>query len=109
VVLGVQAIGFGLCARAYGAYFITDRDELFHRARAHVSLEHGLLAAAVVSLEGLVLLAVVVAEWASSGFGALSEARVALLGATLVVVGAQVFFTSFMLSILGLRRRFDEP
>ena len=42
-------------------------------------------------------------------FGTLSEARLALLGATLIVVGAQIFFTSFLLSILGLRRRRDEP
>jgi hypothetical protein len=26
-----------------------------------------------------------------------------------IVVGAQIFFTSFLLSILGLRRRPDEP
>ena len=32
VILGVQAIGFGLCARAYGAYFISDHDQLFQRA-----------------------------------------------------------------------------
>jgi hypothetical protein len=26
-----------------------------------------------------------------------------------IVVGAQIFFTSFLLSIIGLRRRRDEP
>ena len=29
----------------------------------------------------------------------------ALLAATLIIVGIQVFFSSFLLSILGLRRR----
>jgi glycosyltransferase involved in cell wall biosynthesis len=109
VILGVQAIGFGVCARAYGVYFISEKDELFQRLRARLRLEHGLIAAAAVSVTGIVLFAAVVVEWAASGFGTLSEARVALLGATLIVVGAQVFFTSFMLSILGLRRRRDEP
>ena len=28
-----------------------------------------------------------------------------MLAATLVIIGIQVFFTSFLLSILGLRRR----
>ena len=36
-------------------------------------------------------------------------ARLAILAATLIVVAAQIFFTSFLLSILGLRRRPDEP
>lgn len=109
VVLGVQAIGFGLCARAYGVYFISEQDELFQRLRTRFRLEHGLLAALGIVLAGIVLMAVVVGEWAAAGFGELSEARLALLGATLIVVGAQIFFTSFLLSILGLRRRRDEP
>ena len=29
IILGMQAIGFGLCARAYGVYFISDQDQLF--------------------------------------------------------------------------------
>ena len=108
IILGVQAIGFGLCARAYGVYFISDQDQLFQRLRGRFRLEHGLVLAAVVSVVGLALFAVIVGEWAGGGFGSLSEARLALLGATLIVLGAQILFTSFMLSILGLRRRPDE-
>ena len=105
VILGVQAIGFGLCARAYGAYFITEQDEVFQRIRARFRLEHGLVLAALVGVAGLSLFGVVAGRWASRGFGSLGETRLALLGATLIVVSAQIFFTSFFLSILGLRRR----
>jgi hypothetical protein len=35
----------------------------------------------------------------------LSEERLAVLASALVLVGIQIFFTSFLLSILGLRRR----
>jgi glycosyltransferase involved in cell wall biosynthesis len=108
ILLGVQAIGFGLCARAYGVYFISEQDRLFQSLRARLRLEHGLALAAIVGVTGIVLFGVVVGEWAASGFGTLSEERLAILGATLIAVGAQVFFTSFLLSILGLRRRRDE-
>ena len=109
VLLGVQAIGFGLCARAYGVYFISDQDELFQRLRARFRLEHGLVLAVLVGSGGLVLFGIVLVTWATHGFGTLSEARLAILAATLIAVGAQLFFTSFLLSILGLRRRRDEP
>ena len=36
IILGVQAIGFGLCARAYGVYFISDQDQLFQRLGARL-------------------------------------------------------------------------
>ena len=40
--------------------------------------------------------------------GGLSEERLAILAATLLIVGVQVFFTSFLLSLIGLRRRRRE-
>jgi glycosyltransferase involved in cell wall biosynthesis len=109
ILLGVQAIGFGLCARAFGVYFISDRDQLFQRLRARFRLEHGLLLAAVVGGAGIALFAVVIGRWAAEGFGTLGEERLAIFAATMIAVGAQVFFTSFLLAILGLRRRRDEP
>ena len=109
IILGVQAIGFGLCARAYSVYFISDRDELFQKLRARLRLEHGLVLAGIVSVAGIALFGIVGGRWAANGFGTLSETRLALFAATLIVVAAQIFFTSFFLSILGLHRRRDEP
>jgi glycosyltransferase involved in cell wall biosynthesis len=109
ILLGVQAFGLGLCARAYGVYFISEQDELFQRLRGRFRLEHGLLLAAAVALAGVALFAIVLGQWAAQGFGELSEVRLAILAATVVAVGAQILFTSFLLSILGLRRRRDEP
>ena len=49
--------------------------------------------------------AVIVGTWISRGFGTLSEERLAIVAATAIVAGIQVFFTSFLLSLIGLRRR----
>ena len=48
---------------------------------------------------------VIVIDWITRGFGALAEERMAVLAATLIIIGIQIFFSSFLLSILGLRRR----
>ena len=104
VILGVQAMSFGVCARAYMAYFIGGEDHAFDRARARLRLEHGLLLAALFVLCGIALVAVVLANWASQGFGTLREERLAIVAATWIAVGAQIFFTSFLLSVIGLRR-----
>jgi hypothetical protein len=97
-------IALGLCAMAYGVYFMSERDEWFNRMRARFRLEHGLLIGGIVIGGGLILGAVVVGIWIVNGLGSLAEQKLAILSATLITVGAEVFFTSFLLSILGLRR-----
>ncbi len=72
--------------------------------RARFRLEHGLILGGAVAFAGVVMGAVVVGIWANRGFDELSEARLALLAATLIIVGIQIFFSSFLISILGLRR-----
>jgi glycosyltransferase involved in cell wall biosynthesis len=109
ILIGVQAIGLGLCARAFGVYFIGEQDQLFQRLRARLRLEHGLALALLVLLAGLALIGVVIGKWAASGFGTLREERLAILAFTVIAVGAQIFFTSFLVSIIGLRRPRDEP
>jgi glycosyltransferase involved in cell wall biosynthesis len=109
VLLGVQAVGLGLSARAFGVYFISAHDRLFQKLRARLRLEHGLALAVLIGAAGLALFGVVIERWAAHGFGRLREERLAILAATVISVGAQIFFTSFLLSIIGLRRRRDEP
>src|SRR6266511_5238867 len=108
ILIGVQAIGTGFAARAFGVYFISEQDELFRRLRARLRLEHGLAIAVLFAAAGLSLLGLVIATWVQTGFGTLREQRLAILATTVIAVGAQVFFTSFLISILGLRRRRED-
>jgi hypothetical protein len=104
LIVGAQLVGLGLCAHAYATYFMGERDAWFDRAREHLRLEHGLMAGGAVALSGLAMIAVIIIDWIARGFGSLSQERVAIFAATLLVLGIQIVFTSFLLSILGLRR-----
>jgi len=104
-IVGCEVLTMGLCAHAYGTYFMGEKDAWFDRMRARFRLEHGLAVGGTVILAGVVTGGVVIVHWISRGFGALAEERLAIVAATLVIVGLQVFFSSFLLSILGLRRR----
>jgi glycosyltransferase involved in cell wall biosynthesis len=104
-VVGTQVVALGICAHAYGTYFMGDRDRWFDRMRARFKLEHGLLLGGSVVMTGVALGAFIAIKWIDHGFGALAYEQLAVLAATFIIVGIQIFFSSFLLSILGLRRR----
>ena len=104
LVVGTQLLGFGLCGRTYAVNHLGDRDPWLERRIAQFRLEHGLMLGSGVTLAGIVLGGFVVGQWIANGLGSLAQERVTILAATLVIVGIQVTFTSFLLSILSLRR-----
>lgn len=104
MIVGTQVLALGLCAHAYGTYFMAERDPWFDRARARFRLEHGLALGGAFMLVGCVMGGVILATWISHGFGSLADERLAVIAASLLIVGIQIFFSSFLLSILGLRR-----
>ena len=89
-------MGFGFCARAFDVYFISEQDPFFDRARSRLRLEHGLVLAALLVADGPRAHGRDLGTWASRGFGALREERLAIVAATVIAVGAQIFFTSFL-------------
>jgi glycosyltransferase involved in cell wall biosynthesis len=103
-IVGSQVMALGLCAHAYGTYFMGEKDAWFDRMRARFRLEHGLLLGGAIMLCGVIAAAIILDRWIARGLGAISEERLAIVAAELFIVGIQVFFSSFLLSILGLRR-----
>src|SRR5919201_5354442 len=49
-VVGTQVLALGFAARAYGVWYLADRDPWFSRMEARLRLEHGLLAGAFALL-----------------------------------------------------------
>jgi glycosyltransferase involved in cell wall biosynthesis len=105
MIVGTQVLALGLCAHAYGTYFMGEQDPWFDRMRARFRLEHGLLLGGLFTLIGVAAGTVIFVTWISNGFGSLADEHLAVIAAAFVIVGIQIFFSSFLLSILGLRRR----
>jgi glycosyltransferase involved in cell wall biosynthesis len=102
-IIGTQVLGLGLCAHAYGTYFMGEKDAWFDAMRARFRLEHGLALGGAITFAGFVTALVIVIRWIEHGFGALAETELAVVAFELLIVGLQIFFSSFLLSILGLR------
>jgi len=87
-ILGIQVAMLGLYARS------------LRRPPRWFTLERGLVAGAAAFLCGLGLNAAILVRWVGTSFGPLDAVRTAIAALTLMVVGAQVVFSSFYLDLL---------
>jgi glycosyltransferase involved in cell wall biosynthesis len=102
-ILGFQAVMTGLFAKAYcHAARLYAPDRILETFRRHFSLERGLTLGIVLSLAGFAVDARILIEWLRSGMGALNAIRPATQASTLLIIGAQIIFSSFFLSLLGM-------
>lgn len=107
--IGMQSTFFAIFAKAFGITSgLLPRDERMERAFQYVTLETGLVAGVVLILAGAGLAAVSVLEWQDAQFGRLDPSRtmrVAIPAVFSLMLGCQVVLGSFLLSLIGLRRR----
>jgi hypothetical protein len=109
VMLGYQSVLFAILTKAFavnqGMLPSTPR---FRRFFSVFNLERGLVGGAVVTVAGLVLLALVLYRWWDADFGHLdyrATLRLTIPGVMFTSLGVQTLLFSFFASILGLPRR----
>jgi hypothetical protein len=104
-ILGVQLVLLGLAAKAYASGERSIRaDRWLTLLDRHFTLERGLLVGLGLVAAGLGINGWILSSWLSGGRGQLFAVRPALLGLSLIVVGAQGVFGSFFISMLR-----DDP
>jgi glycosyltransferase involved in cell wall biosynthesis len=102
-ILGFQAVMTGLFAKAYcHAARLYAPDRILETFRRHFSLERGLILGTALLLTGFLVDARILIGWLRSGMGALNAIRPATRASTLMIIGAQINFSSFFLSLLGM-------
>jgi glycosyltransferase involved in cell wall biosynthesis len=81
-------------------------DVAFDRLRRAVSLERGIAIGSALILLGLTTFAAAFLEWSEVGFGGLTRGvtiRLVILSSTTLVLGTQILYGSFLLSVLEYR------
>jgi hypothetical protein len=94
-IVGVGALQLGLFSRTYAVVYLGETDARLEQGWRRLRLEHGLAASAAIAAIGLAIALV-------AFFDRANEARLGILGLTLVAIGLQSVFGCFFLSILGL-------
>ncbi|MCK6682949.1 MAG: glycosyltransferase family 2 protein [Thermoanaerobaculia bacterium] len=109
VLAGVQAVFFAIFAKVFGVTTgLLPEDRRFQRLFDFVTLETGLLVSLLVGLTGFGTVLSVWLDWQRSAYQYLDYSvtmRWMIPGVTLLALSVQGLFSSFFLSLLGLKRR----
>ncbi len=109
VVLGFQLVAFAVFTKVFAiSEGLLPEDPRLNRAFRYIKLETGVVVGAVLIIMGIAGSVLAVNGWSQRGFGSLNfdhMLRIVMPAAFSLMLGVQVVFSSFFLSILGLRRR----
>jgi glycosyltransferase involved in cell wall biosynthesis len=108
-LVGFQAMAFSVFTKVFAiTEGLLPEDPRLNRLFKYVKLETGLLVGGLLMIFGIGGSIFALSSWARSSFGPMdSESLLRIVMPTVfsLTVGAQIIFSSFFLSILGLRRR----
>ena len=109
VLLGFQAVAFAVFTKLFAiTEGLLPPDPALDWAFRYINLEVGLGLGSLLILAGTATSGFAVGTWGAHHFGQLDyphTMRIVIPAALLLILGVQTIFSSFFLSVLGLRRR----
>jgi glycosyltransferase involved in cell wall biosynthesis len=104
-LFGYQLIIFSGFAKIYSINHLNEKDSKFEKLFNYFNLEKSILIGSIFAFFGVLIFGFVFLKWINNGFGELNEIKNSILGLTLILIGSQTIFSSFMLSILGVKEK----
>ena len=109
ILVGFQAIAFAVFTKVFAiSEGLLPEDPRLNKVFRWITLEVGLIVGALVALIGIVGSIHALGLWGERSFGSLDPfqmLRTVIPAVTCLTLGCQIIFSSFFLSVLGLRRK----
>lgn len=109
MIIGFQIVAFAVFTKAFAiSEGLLPEDRRLKQVFRYINLEVGLLVGSILLLIGIGATIYAFSLWEANSFGALDPLqvmRIVIPAVTCLALGFQVVFSSFFLSVLGLKRR----
>lgn len=103
IIIGYQLIIFSFFAKTYAITHLGQESPRINLLYKYITIEKASILGIVISVIGIVIYVAIFLKWIQGGFGALEEAKNSIAALTFIIIGIQTIFSSFMLSILGIK------
>ncbi len=103
-LLGFQLVNLGFFAKSYSlSEGFEVKNSFFNKFYYIFNLEKGILLGLFLMSIGLLIVFFIIKKWFF--LGAVAQERQELFSLTLIIVGVQIIFSSFLISLLGMKSR----
>jgi glycosyltransferase involved in cell wall biosynthesis len=102
---GYQLIVFSGFAKIYSITHLSEENAGVEKLFKYITIERASIAGLLAIIIGACIFAFVLSKWINSRLGSLDEIKNSIIALTLLAIGAQTIFSSFMLSILGIKEK----
>ena len=103
IITGYQMVFFLCFSKIYAINHLNEENVALKKLFKFITIEKVGSMGIVFALIGLSICIFIFYKWLNSGFGSLNEIKNSIVALTLLVLGIQTFFSSFMFSILGIK------
>ncbi len=104
-IIGYQLIFFSIFAKTYAITHLGESNKRIENLYKHITIEKASILGILIIISGLIIFIKILNDWINSNFGELDQIKNSILALTLITLGVQTIFSSFMLSILGIKEK----
>jgi glycosyltransferase involved in cell wall biosynthesis len=105
IIAGYQIMIFSAFAKTYAITHLGERSYFMENLFRLVSIEKASIFGLFILFTGIFIYVKIFASWVSSGLGNLNEVKNSIVALTLILLSLQTIFSSFMLSMLGIKEK----
>lgn len=105
MIIGYQLIIFSAFAKSYAINHLGEKSRGMEKLYRLITIERASIFGILIGGIGALVYVLIFAKWIGGNFPALNEIKNSIVGLTLIILGTQTVFSSFMLSILGIKEK----
>ena len=104
IITGYQLIIFSIFAKTYAINHLQDKP-IFNKFYKYLTIERASIMGIGIILTGIIMYTTTFMNWVSGNFNPIIETKKSIIALTIITLGIQSIFSSFMLSILGIKEK----
>jgi glycosyltransferase involved in cell wall biosynthesis len=104
-LVGYQLIIFAAFAKSYAINHLGEESKTMNQLYRIITIERASMIGMIIAAIGTIIYLIILISWIKSGFNSLNEIKNSIVALTLITLGIQTIFSSFMLSILSIKEK----